>query len=58
MNGPGLYEDKAAEILRGNREEVAEAQVYALLALASAVNRIADAHEAVARALADLADNR
>ena len=37
---------------------MAEAQVCALLALASAVNRLADAHHMAANALAELAHRR
>jgi hypothetical protein len=61
MNGPGDHEDQALALLQaGGVSALPEAQVYATLALAAAVNRFADvgerlaaAHESVASALAD-----
>lgn len=43
MIGPGAHENAASEALA---DDVGRAQVLALLALASAVNRLAEAHEA------------
>ncbi|MFD1146953.1 hypothetical protein [Saccharothrix hoggarensis] len=43
MVGPGAHEVTATE--SAARGEVAEAQVFALLAIASAINRLADAVE-------------
>lgn len=42
MSGPGAHEAAAAEALRNG--EMREAQVRAILALAAAVNRLADVH--------------
>lgn len=44
MVGPGAHEDSAINALADKRYE--EAQVHAVLALASAVNRLAAAQEA------------
>jgi hypothetical protein len=46
MVGPGVHEDSAVRAQADGRHE--EAHVYAILALASAVNRLAAAQEAVA----------
>ncbi|MDP9847579.1 hypothetical protein [Streptosporangium lutulentum] len=46
MVGPGAHEDSALNALADKRPE--EAQVWAILALASAVNRLAEAQEAIA----------
>ncbi|MBB4920911.1 hypothetical protein [Streptosporangium saharense] len=43
MGGPGGHEDNAYQALREGQPEVA--QVFAILALASAVNRFAEAQE-------------
>lgn len=52
MISPGDHENVAlAEIQRG---EPQEALVHALLALASAVDRLADAHESLANTAIDL----
>jgi hypothetical protein len=48
MAGPGMHEDAARDALA--LDNVAEAQVRALLAIASAINRLADAQEALAEA--------
>jgi hypothetical protein len=48
MNGPGAHEDAAAGAL--TRGETEDAKVLALFALASAVNRLAAAHETIANA--------
>jgi hypothetical protein len=48
MTGPGAHEDSAMNALTGGR--VDEAQVLAILALASAVNRLAAAQEATVNA--------
>ena len=45
---PGALKDSAMNALNGDRTE--EAQVLAILALASAVNRLAAAQEAIANA--------
>ncbi|MFG1827540.1 hypothetical protein ACGFIJ_34120 [Microbispora bryophytorum] len=45
MYGPGAHEDNAMAVVNDNP---AVAQVFAILALASAVNRLADAQEAIA----------
>ncbi|GII59443.1 hypothetical protein Pth03_78320 [Planotetraspora thailandica] len=45
MHGPGTHEDRALETLH---ENPAMAQVLAILALASAVNRLAAAQEQLA----------
>ena len=50
MVGPGAQETNAAQAIQ--RDRVDEAQVYAILALASAVNRLAAAQEAIAAAQA------
>jgi hypothetical protein len=42
MVGPGAHENAATEAVY---EDVPRAQVYALLAIASAINRLADAIE-------------
>jgi hypothetical protein len=53
---PGDHENTAlAEI---QRNELQEAQVHALLALASAVNRLAEAHETMANAVTDMSLRR
>ena len=46
MTDPGAHEDSAMAALTGER--IDEAQVLAILALASAVNRLAAAQETVA----------
>jgi hypothetical protein len=46
MIGPGAHEDVAHEDLASDRP--ADAQVRALLAIASAINRVADQLEALA----------
>jgi len=46
MIGSGIHEDSAINALADKRHE--EAQVHAILALASAVNRLAVAQEALA----------
>jgi hypothetical protein len=46
MIGPGVQEDNAQNAINGGRAD--EAQVYAILALASAVNRLAAAAENIA----------
>jgi hypothetical protein len=46
MTGPGAHEDAASNALQEGHTE--EAQVQAILALASAVNRLAAAQEAIA----------
>jgi hypothetical protein len=46
MTDPGTHEDAALEELAKGRAD--EAQVRAILALASAVNRLAAAHENIA----------
>jgi hypothetical protein len=46
MVGPGQHEYATQDQL--NKGNVAEAQVHAILALASAVNRLASAHETIA----------
>ena len=48
MNGPGDHEDAASQALANDHTE--DAKVYALLVLASAVNRLADAQETIANA--------
>jgi hypothetical protein len=48
MIGPGAHETNAQTAITGGR--AGEAQVYAILALASAVNRLAAAAEAIADA--------
>lgn len=48
MIGPGAHENAAAAALANGETE--EAKVLALLALASAVNRLAAAHETIAGA--------
>lgn len=48
MTGPGAHEASASQALSNGETE--EAKVLALLALASAVNRLAAAHEAIANA--------
>jgi hypothetical protein len=48
MIGPGDHEDAAASALANGDTE--EAKVLALLGLASAVNRLAAAHETIADA--------
>jgi hypothetical protein len=48
MVGPGAQETNAMNAI--GRDRVHEAQVYAILALASAVNRLAAAQEAIADA--------
>ncbi|WP_167530265.1 hypothetical protein [Microbispora hainanensis] len=48
MIGPGAHENAAANCLADKKTE--EAKVYAILALASAVNRLAEAQEAIANA--------
>ena len=48
ITAPGALEDSAMNALNGDRTE--EAQVLAILALASAVNRLAAAQEAIANA--------
>lgn len=48
MIGPGAHENAASEALVNGRTE--DAKVLALLALASAVNRLAAAQEAIANA--------
>ena len=50
MVGPGAQETNAQNAITGGR--VDEAQVYAILALASAVNQLAAAAEAIADARA------
>jgi hypothetical protein len=47
MTGPGAHEDSAMAALTGGRIE--EARVFAMLALASAVNRLASAQEVAAK---------
>jgi hypothetical protein len=46
MTGPGAHEDSALNALGDRRVE--EAQVFAILALAAAVNRLAAAQEGAA----------
>ena len=46
MVGPGVHETNAQNAITGSR--VDEARVYAILALASAVNRLAAAQEGLA----------
>lgn len=46
MIGPGDHENAASEAIM--HQEIPQATVYAILALASAVNRLAAAHEALA----------
>jgi hypothetical protein len=46
MIGPGAHEDSAMNALASERHD--EAHVHAILALASAVNRLAAAQEAIA----------
>lgn len=46
MIGPGAHETAAAEALHNG--DTSDAQVLAILALASAVNRLADAQQAIA----------
>ncbi|MEV7808959.1 hypothetical protein AB0O28_39010 [Microbispora sp. NPDC088329] len=46
MIGPGAHENTAVNALGDKRTE--EAKVWAILALASAVNRLAEAQEAIA----------
>ena len=53
MNGPGSHEAMAITLTSGGTLD--QAQVYAILALASAVNRIADVHERAANSLAQMA---
>lgn len=48
MIGPGAHETNAQSAITGSR--VDEARVHAILALASAVNRLAAAAEAIADA--------
>lgn len=48
MMGPGDHEDAAKEALYN--QDYAGAQVLAVLALAAAVNRLAEAQEAIANA--------
>lgn len=48
MIGPGAHEVAASQALTNGDTE--EAKVLALLAVASAVNRLAAAHEAIANA--------
>lgn len=48
MNGPGAHEAAAWQALMNGDAE--DAKVLALLALASAVNRLAAAHETIANA--------
>jgi hypothetical protein len=48
MIGPGAHEDAATNALTGGHTETAK--VFAILALASAVNRLAEAQEAIANA--------
>lgn len=48
MVGPGGHETNAMNAITGGR--VDEARVYAILALASAVNRLAAAQETIANA--------
>ena len=48
MNGPGDHETTSSQTLANGSTE--DAKVLALLALASAVNRLAAAHEAIANA--------
>jgi len=48
MIGPGAHETNAQNAITGSR--VDEARVHAILALASAVNRLAAAAEAIADA--------
>jgi hypothetical protein len=48
MNGPGAHETAASQALANGSTE--DAKVLALLALASAVNRLAAAHETIALA--------
>jgi len=55
MNAPGTHEGAACAILQDRDGNMGEAQVCATLALASAVNRLAAAHEGVALALGELA---
>ncbi len=50
MVGPGAHETNAQNAITGGRAD--EAQVYAILALASAVNRLAAAQETIADAQA------
>ena len=44
--GPGAHENAATQAITADR--LSEAQVFAILALASAVNRLAAAQEAIA----------
>ena len=46
MIGPGAHEDAVTNELADNDVEKAKAKVLALLVLASAVNRLAEAQEA------------
>jgi hypothetical protein len=52
MIGPGAHEQAAQSSLMEG--DTATATVLALLALASAVNRLADAHQSIARTAVDL----
>jgi hypothetical protein len=57
MISPGDHEDAPVSALR-NHADTAEAQVLAILALASAVNRLAEAHETLANAVTDMSLRR
>jgi hypothetical protein len=48
MIGPGKHEASALNALYSNNTTDVQAQVLAILALASAVNRLAQAQEAIA----------
>lgn len=46
MLGPGSHETAALNAIGARPMEVEEAKVHAMLAIASAINRLAAAHEA------------
>ncbi|MGW5703844.1 hypothetical protein [Amycolatopsis japonica] len=48
MLGPGVHENNAQNAIAS--DDAATAQVFALLAIAAAVNRLADAQETLAKA--------
>jgi len=58
MNHPDDYQESALSVLMGHTGTAEEAQVYATLALASAVNRLADAHIQMVDASTELASGR
>ena len=57
MISPGDHENAAISALN-NHADMTEAQVLAILALASAVNRLAEAHETLANAVTDMSLRR